>query len=169
MKIRLSQLRRLIREAVGGAKILRERPWAIEWTFKLSGGEAEDSEGVGPDGFAVVLRAGDQVARVIVDSYWNPQAGDQSGNSLKWEVNGYVLKSAYVPIRFDSGKEQRLVISNSPVDGLLAISHAGGSTVPPVVYLVVENPFGEEDDMSFDVEKLGNSDMDVEMSSSVNF
>lgn len=169
MKIRLSQLRRLIREAVGGAKILRERPWSIEWTFKLLGGSAEDSEGVGPDGFAVMLQSGERMARVIVDSYWNPQTGDQSGNSLKWEVDGQVYKSTYIPVRFDNGKEQRLIISNSPIDGLLAISHAGGSSSPPVVYLVVENPFNEEEDISFEVEKLGNGDVDVEMTSSVNF
>lgn len=166
MKIRLSELRKIIREAVGGSKVLRERPWSIEWTFKLSGGTAEDSEGKGPDGFAVVLRGGDRMARVVVDSYWNPQAGDTSGNSLKWEVDGYSVKSAYVPTRFDSGKEQRLIVSNSPVDGLIAVSHAGGSSVPPVVYLVVENPFGEEEDVTFEVEELGNGDVDVEMTSS---
>lgn len=169
MKITRGALRCLIREVMGGSKIIKERPWSVEYTFKLSGGEASDSEGTSPDGFAIVMKSDSgKLARIVVDTYWNPQTGDKSGNSLKVEVEGYITSETYVPVRFDNGKEQRLIISNSPVSGLICIAHAEDSTKVPIIYLTVTNPFDETDDVDFDVENLGNGKIDVELSNYTN-
>jgi hypothetical protein len=169
MKITAFALKNLIREALGGSKILKERPWAVEYSFKLSGGSAEDSEGESPDGFAVVMSSDSGLmARFIVDCYWNPQMGDSSGNSLKFELDGRSEQSTYVPTRFDDGKEQRIIISNSPVSGLISVSHAAGSNKVPIVYLTVKNPFDETDDISFSIENIGNGKIDVEMTNYTN-
>lgn len=169
MKITQGALKNLLREAIGGNKIIKERPWSVEYTFKLSDGTAEDSEGVAPDGFAVSMTSeAGKLARIIVDTYWNPQAGDASGNALKFEVDGVVDAQTYVPVRFDDGKEQRLIVSNTPISGLISISHAAGSSKLPIVYLVVPNPFEESEDVDFDVEKLGNGKLDIELSNYTN-
>lgn len=168
MKFTKSALNKLIREAVEGDKIISERPWSVEFTFKLSGGSASDSEGEGPDGFAIVADdSAGTVARFIVDSYWNPQTGDSSGNSLKFEMNGAMGDSTYVPVKFDDGKKQRIIISNSPVEGLISVAHAHGTNVP-VVYLVVKNPFSEGEDLEFSIENLGNGAADVKMTGHTN-
>lgn len=170
MKITKHALRSLIREAVGDDKIIAERPWTLEYEFTLSGGNASDSEGKGPDGFAVVMKSGDLEARVVVDSYWNPQSGDASGNSLRLEVDGQPVEGAtsYVPTRFDDGKKQLLVISNAPVPGMIVVSHASSTDVVPVAYLVTRNPFDEGDDVEFEVEALGNGRSDVKFKRHVN-
>jgi hypothetical protein len=167
LRMSVGCLKRLLREGVGGQKVLRERPWAVEWTFKMSGGIASDSEGEGADGFAIVMRGerGGQF-RLVVDAYWNPQTGDQSGNSLKWESADGAPESVYVPHRFDDGKEQRLILSNSPVPGVMLVSHAGSADAVPVTYMVKENPFADEEDVEFDIEKLGNGDVTVDLSRS---
>lgn len=168
LRMRVGCLKRLLREGVKGQKMLRERPWAVEWTFRMDGGTAEDSEGRGPDGFAVVLRGGGGAqVRLVVDAYWNPQAGDASGNSLKWEAEGEAPDSVYVPRRFDDGKEQRLILSNSPVSGFLMVSHAGAGEVP-IVHMVKANPFEVEEDVDFQVEKLGNGRVEVKMTGVTN-
>jgi len=155
-------LKSLVKEALKGTTILRERPWSIEYGFKLSGGVAEDSEGEGPDGFSIVM-TGDsgKELKITVDTYWNPTQGDQSGNSIK--VEGETTATAYVPHRFDDGKEQTLIISNAPVPGLLVVSHSPGPKQPPVAFVVIRNPFNEQEDVTFNVEKLGNGDADVEL------
>lgn len=164
MKIVVSELKRILKESIDGNKILSKRPWSVEYAFTLSGGNAEDSEGKGPDGFAVTM-AGDsgKTVKVIVDSYWNPQAGDSSGNSLKVEADGNVVSDTYVPTRFDDGEEQTLIISNSPVPGLLTVSHSADSSSPPIVYLAIPNPFDEGDDVSFDAEKIGNGNAKINL------
>lgn len=178
MKITQRALRSLLREAIKGDKILSERPWTVEYTFIMSGDSAEDSEGESADGFAVVMTsASGKSMRIIVDSYWNPQAGDQSGNSIKVEIDeGSETDSsspvensqAYVPHKFDDGKEHRLIISNSPVSGIISISH-GFEGMLPIVYLVVPNPFEtDSDDLSFDIEKLGSGEVEVELTDHVN-
>lgn len=169
MKITQNALKSLLREAIGGSKILKERPWSVEYTFKLSDGTAEDSEGIAADGFAVMMTSDSgKLVRIIVDAYWNPQVGDKSGNALKIEVDGEVTAETYVPLRFDDGKEQRLIISNTPVSGLISVSHAAGSSKLPIVYLVTSNPFEESEDVDFDVEKLGNGKLDIELSNYTN-
>ena len=168
MKIRVSCLRRLVKEGIDGRKFLRERPWSVEHTFSMSGGDAEDSEGDAPDGFAIIIRGENgREARVVVDSYWNPQAGDQSGNSLKWEIDGETVESTYVPTRFDDGSEQKIIVSNSPIKGLLMISHCKKNEVP-IVHMVVENPFEEQEDLEFESEPIGGGDVDVEMTGATN-
>ena len=171
MKITSSALRKLIREAIDGNRIIQERPWSVEYTFSLSGGTSSDSEGEGPDGFAIVMTTeSGAVGRVVVDTYWNPQIGDQSGNSLKFEFGGEEVDGGvtYVPVRFDDGKKHKLVLSNAPVPGMLAISHMAPGTEVPVVYLVVPTPFGEDDDVEFSTESLGNGEVDVELTGHVN-
>ena len=171
MKITTGALKRLIRESIDGDRIIRERPWSVEYSFKLSGGSASDSEGEGPDGFAVVLTGeSGREMRVVVDTYWNPQSGDQSGNSLRVEVDGDVPDGGetYVPLRFDDGKEQFLTISNTPVSNMVTISHSPQGKSPPVVYLVVSNPFEGDEDLSFEVENLGNGDVDVKLTKHIN-
>lgn len=164
MKITKRALKQLVLEALDNTTVLRERPWSVEYTFQLSEGTASDSEGVGPDGFAVVMTGETgKLVRIIVDSYWNPSAGDESGNSLKVEIDAQKHSSTYVPTKFDDGKEQKLVISNAPGSGLIAVSHAATSVTPPVIYLVFQNPFRESEDVSFDIEKLGNGKLEAEM------
>jgi len=168
MKITSRALRDLVRESLDKNRILKERPWSVEYTFKMSGGTAEDSEGQGPDGFFVTLKgeSGKEV-RVVVDAYWNPQSGDQSGNSLRIESDDTEEMSSYVPHRFDDGKEQRLIISNSPVSGIIAVSLAAAES-PPVTYLVFPNPFDEDEDVDFNPDNLGNGTVDVKLKSYVN-
>lgn len=167
MKITRSALQRLIKEAVEDDRIIKERPWSVEFSFKLSGGSAADSEGKGPDGFAIVM-SGDsgKTVKIVVDSYWNPQAGDQSGNSLK--IDGPDSVSSYVPHRFDDGKEQFIMISNAPVAGLIAVSHASSRDSVPVVHLVVPNPFEIDEDVSFDVQNIGNGKAEVKLNRHTN-
>jgi len=169
MKITHRAFKKLVIESIKGNKILRERPWAVEYTFKLSGGKASDSEGVSPDGVAVTMSgASGKVVRVIVDSYWNPTSGDESGNSLKFEVDGEVVDSAYVPVRFDTGEPQRIVISNAPVDGMMTVAHAGDDDSPPIIYLAAPNPFAESEDVSFSGEAIGNGTAIIEITGHTN-
>jgi len=171
MKITSFALKKLIRESIKNDRIIPERPWSVEHGFKLSGGIASDSEGEGPDGFAIVLRGeSGREMKVVVDTYWNPQSGDQSGNSLRVELDGEVMDGGetYVPTRFDDGKEQTLTISNSPVSGMITVSHSPDGKSPPIVYLVVSNPFDIDDDIDFDVEKLGNGDVQVQLKQHIN-
>lgn len=176
MKIAKSALRRFLREAVESDRILAERPWSVEYTFTMSGDAAEDSEGPSADGFAVVMKSeAGIVMRVVVDSYWNPQSGDQSGNSIKIEVDKGEGPSsptknsfAHVPHQFDDGTEQKLIISNSPVPGVICVSHSFDD-LPPITYLAVSNPFHtDDDDISFEIEKLGSGDVKVELTDHVN-
>ena len=171
MKITLSALRSLLREAIEGDEILSERPWTVVVEFKLEGGTAEDSEGVGPDGLEVVMSSQDVEASVIVDTYWNPQSGDTSGNSLRFKAGATaeVDSESYVPTRFDDGKQHRLFISNSPVARMLSIGHASGNS-PPVVYLVVPSPFERTDgeDIDFEIRPLGDSKVTAKIVDHVN-
>lgn len=169
MKISAAALKNLIIESLGGNKMLKERPWSVEYSFTLSGGTAEDSEGKGPDGFAVSMMGDSgKLVRVVVDSYWNPQMGDKSGNSLKIEIDGHTTVDTYVPTKFDDGKEQRLIISNAPVPGFIAVSHAANSSAVPVMYLVTQNPFEESEDVKFSIENLGNGESNVELTGFTN-
>ena len=173
MQISKKALRRLVKEAIDSNRIISERPWSVEYTFSMKGGNdaAEDSEGSSADGFAINMESESGTnLRVVVDSYWNPQTGDQSGNSIKVEMDGAVIEngSSYVPHKFDDGKIQKLLISNTPVSGILTISHAIDEDSLPIVYLAVPNPFDDDDDINFEVEVLGNGDVDVEMSKHVN-
>jgi len=165
MKIVVSALKSLIREAINSTRIVKERPWALEYEFTLKSGTASDSEGPGPDGFAVILKGeSGKTMRVIVDSYWNPQAGDKSGNSLKIEIDGQTPPTeTYVPTRFDTGTAQRLIISNSPVAGLLTVAHAAEEDAVPIVMLAVPNPFETDEDVEFDSKKLGNGDAQIKL------
>jgi len=163
MKIRLAALRSLVQESVGKDRIIKERPWSVEHTFSMKGGIASDSEGEAPDGFFIALvgESGTSV-RVVVDSYWNPAVGggDQSGNELRVEgetiQNGPSTRS-YVPIKFDSGEEQVIVVSNSPTLGMVLVSHGlANSKSLPVTYLAFPNPFQVDEDIDFVPQKLGN-------------
>jgi hypothetical protein len=169
MQITGKALQSLLREAIKKNKILPERPWSVEYTFSMTGNLADDSEGSSVDGFAAVMTsASGKILKIIVDSYWNPQAGDQSGNSIKAEINGEKAESAYVPFKFDDGSKQKLLISNSPVFGVITVSHAITADSLPIVYLVVPNPFDVNDDIQFDIENIGNGKIDVDMSRYVN-
>ena len=171
MKITLAALRTLLREALEGDTILSERPWSVEVEFKLEGGDAVDSEGRGPDGFEVLMRCGAVEASVVVDSYWNPQSGDASGNALRFQVGGETVGGGetYVPVRFDDGRRQRLVVSNSPVAGMLTVAHTPDDSLP-VVYLVVPTPFQEMDgdEIDFEVQALGEGEVDARIVDHVN-
>ena len=170
MKFTKRALRALIREAIGKDRILKERPWTVEYEFKLSGGIASDSEGEGPDGFAIVMTSSSgRIVKVCVDSYWNPQAGDVNGNSIRIEMEGRddFVASTYVPTRFDDGKRHSLTISNSPTANVLCVSHSHLNEVP-IVYLAVENPFEEGEDLEFEVETVGNGEAEVTLKRHVN-
>lgn len=168
MKLKVSALRKLLAEAIDQDKMLRERPWSVEYTFILSGGTAADSEGVGPDGFAIVMTGeSGKVMRVVVDSYWNPTSGDESGNSLRIEYEGEKM-STYVPTRFDDGEQQLLTISNTPVPGIISVSHSATFSSIPIVYLVMTNPFDVEEDVEFAIETIGNGTADVKMTGHTN-
>lgn len=171
MKITTSALRRLLREAIDDSKVLPERPWSVEYTFSMEGGNAEDSEGKGSDGFAIVISTEDgPEVRVTVDSYWNPRAGDTSGNSIKVTIDEEQIESgpAYVPTRFDDGRKQRLIISNSPVGNVVVVSHSSDEKSPPIAYAVFPNPFDDESDLDFETESLGAGEINVEMTGHVN-
>jgi hypothetical protein len=171
VKITKNCLRKLLREAIDDAKILPERPWSVEYTFSMSGGTASDSEGEAPDGFVVTMKGDSGLElQIVVDAYWNPSAGDQSGNSLKVMLDGEDLEdaSSYVPTRFDDGKKQRLIISNSPVGRSIVVSHAPDEKSPPIAYLVFGNPFDDQEDVEFDADPIGNGEIDVELTNSVN-
>lgn len=171
MKLTKSALKRLIKESIENNKILRERPWSVEYSFMLSGGTATDSEGEGPDGFAIVMSSDSgREMRVVVDTYWNPQSGDTSGNSIRVEMDGQIIENGetYVPVRMDDGEEQFLTISNSPVADVITISHAHDKKSPPVVYLVVPNPFEVDNDVSFDIENIGNGKSIVKLVRHIN-
>lgn len=165
MKFTRKALKALISEAIGKDRIVRERPWSVEHSFRLSGGIATDSEGdESPDGFVIVLSSenGDE-AKVIVDTYWNPQNGDESGNALRVELPNGERQETYVPTRFDDGETQYITISNSPVPGIITVSHSPGEDVPPITYLAFENPFEVDEDIDFEVETLGNGEADVKL------
>jgi len=172
MKYTRSALKRLLKEAIKNDRIISERPWSVEYTFSMSGSSAEDSEGSSADGFSINMTSDSGVSmRIIVDSYWNPQQGDDSGNSLRVEVDGEEPEggSSYVPHKFDDGTKQRLVISNTPVAGVITVAHAIDEDSTPIVYLVFSNPFiKDDDDIEFEVEPLGNGDVDVELTNHVN-
>jgi len=173
MRISKKALRRLVKEAIDSNRIISERPWSVEYTFKMKGGAqaAEDSEGPSADGFAINMESESGTKmRIIIDSYWNPQTGDQSGNSIKVEVDGSEVEggSSYVPHKFDDGKSQRIMISNTPVSGIVAISHAIDEDSLPIVYLTVPNPFDDDDDINFELDIIGNGEVDVEMSKHIN-
>ena len=169
MKITSRALRTLVREAVESNKILKERPWSVEYTFKISGGKASDSEGQAADGFAIVMTSkSGRSARVVVDCYWNPQSGDQSGNSLRFETEGREAVSTYVPTKFDNEKQQKIIISNSPVAEIICISHCVDTRSVPVTYLVAPNPFEINDDLEFDVENIGNGEISVKLTDHIN-
>ena len=173
MQISKKALKALIKEAIKSARILSERPWSVEYTFSMKGGpnSAEDSEGSSADGFVIKMSTkSGTIASVIVDSYWNPQSGDQSGNSIKFQVDGEEVEhgNAYIPYKFDNGKRQRLLISNTPVSGLLTISHAVDEDSLPIVYLALSNPFEVNEDIEFDVENLGSGEVDVELTDHIN-
>ena len=53
MKISVKALYALLRESIQNNRIISERPWAVEYTFTLSGKSAEDSEGSSADGFSI--------------------------------------------------------------------------------------------------------------------
>jgi len=172
MKITQKALHRFLHEAIKGNRIISERPWSVEYTFSMKGSSADDSEGSSADGFAVVMSSESGVTmRVIVDAYWNPQTGDQSGNSIKVEVDGKIVEggTSYVPRRFDDGTKQRILISNSPVANVITVSHADADPALPIVYLAVQNPFGADDnDIEWSVDTLGAGDVDVSMSKYIN-
>jgi len=166
MKIKYEALQRLFKEAIDGNKIIKERPWSVEYSFSLSGGTAEDSEGNAPDGFAIVMTGeSGKTARVMIDTYWNPQQGDKSGNSIKIEVDGILDEenSTYVPVKFDDGKKQIIVISNSPVPGLVSVAHGPNLDDVPVVHAVFLNPFEQDEDVDFSVKNLGNGKAEVKL------
>jgi hypothetical protein len=107
---------------------------------------------------------------VTIDSYWNPQTGDQSGNSIKVIIDGDEdnATSTYVPHKFDDGKKQKILISNSPVAGVLTISHSIDESLPPIVYLAISNPFEENDDIEFSTKSIGNGRANVKMTGHIN-
>ena len=171
MKISYKALCHLVKEGIDKpGRLVKERPWSVEYSFKLSGGIAHDSEGLGPDGFAIVMSGeSGMTVSVVVDTYWNPQNGDESGNQLNIEIMGILDKnnSTYVPTRFDDGKKQFLVISNAPVPGLIIVSH-GVDDKPPVAYCVFQNPFEIDESVDFEIQKNGNGKADVKFSRSIN-
>lgn len=164
MKISKRALKSMLAEALEGTRIIRERPWSVEYSFSLQPGDAEESEGASADGFVLTMlgESGTTLA-VHVDSYWNPQAGDKSGNSIKIYLGDDIVDETYVPVKFDDGTKQVLLLSNAPVPGLIAVAHAPSMSNPPVVHLIVENPFSEDEDVEFEVSNLGNGRADVEM------
>lgn len=166
MKIAFSVLKSLIRESLASTRIIKERPWAVEHEFSLSAGSAEDAEGPAADGFAIVLKGeSGKTVRVIVDTYWNPHSADNSGNSLKIEIDGQVPPAAetYVPVKFDTGTKQKIIISNSPVSELLTVAHAADLKAIPIVLLAVQNPFDIDEDIEFDVKNLGNGKFNADV------
>lgn len=168
MKYTRSALSSLIREAIESDKILPERPWSVEVTFSLSGGVASDAEGESPDGFALLMSSDSSEVRVVVDTYWNPQGEDKSGNSLRIEVDGEVVVDSYVPVKMDDGKKQRLIVSNSPVANVLVVSHAMDEKQLPIAYLVTKSPFVTAEDIDFSIETLGNGEVDATITGHVN-
>jgi len=168
MKITSQALKKLINEAIDDNRIIKERPWSVEYSFQLSGGSASDSEGKGPDGFAIVMSGeSGRVVKVIVDSYWNPTSGDESGNSLRIEHHEE-KSSTYVPMKFDNGEQQLLIISNTPVPGIITVSHSHNFSSIPIVYLITSNPFGVDEDVEFSVEILGNGSANVKLTGHTN-
>lgn len=168
MKYTRNALRSLIREAIESDKILPERPWSVEVTFSLSGGTASDSEGEGPDGFALLMSSDSVEARIVVDTYWNPQGGDKSGNSLRIEVDGSTVADSYIPVKMDDGKKQRLIVSSSPVANVIVVSHAVDEKQLPIAYLVTKSPFVTAEDIDFSIDPLGNGEVDAEITGHVN-
>jgi hypothetical protein len=168
MKFKISALRKLFSEAINDDRLVSERPWSVEYAFSLSGGSASDSEGKGPDGFAIVMTGeSGKIVKVIVDSYWNPTSGDESGNSLKIEYENEKM-STYVPTRFDDGKQQLLIISNTPVPGVITVSHSATLDDVPITYLIASNPFEIDEDVDFFIEQMGNGKADVKLTSHSN-
>lgn len=171
MKISVKALYALLQESIQNNRIISERPWAVEYAFTLSGKSAEDSEGSSADGFSIDMTSSSGTTMAVtIDSYWNPQAGDQSGNSIKVTINGDEdgATSTYVPHKFDDGKKQKILISNSPVAGVLTVSHSIDESSPPIVYLAISNPFEENDDIEFSTKSIGNGRTSVEMTGHIN-
>ena len=153
MKFRASALQALIRESLDTTRIVKDRPWAVEHEFVLTG-----KPGTKPDGFAIVLVGeSGKTMRVLVDSNWDPQDGDQSDNTLKIEIDGQrpAASSTYVPVKFDSNTKQKIIVSNSPVSGLLTVAHAATVDSVPIVLLAVKNPFDSNEDIEFFTKNLG--------------
>lgn len=106
--------------------------------------------------------------KILVDSYWNPQNGDKSGNSIKVELADGEMQESYVPHKFDDGSYQKIFVSNTPVSGMLSIGHSLDEESPPIIYLAVPNPFDDDDDITFDVEPMGNGKVDVTLTNHTN-
>lgn len=158
MKFSIGCIRKIVKESMREDRLVAERPWSIEVEFKLSGGKAADSEGVSPDGFQIMLRDEDgNEASVVVDTYWNPQAGDTSGNQMYAVVNGQRVGSTYVPTRFDDGKSQTIVVSNSPSLGAIVVSHARKGEAP-VAYLAFGAQLALNSSVEVTCEPLGDSE-----------
>ena len=147
-------------------RLIKERPWAVECKFSLSDGIAYESEGLSADGMVISLSGeSGKTMNVIVDSYWNPHKGDESGNSLKVQIDGIDLKdvTSYVPVKFESGVGQKIVISNSPVTGLIYIAYAKSENDIPIVFLNVKNPFKINEGVKFSTKNLGNGEYEAEL------
>jgi len=168
MKFKVSALRKLLIESIDQVRFIRERPWSIEYAFALTGGSAIDSEGLSPDGFAIVMKGeSGKEMKVVVDTYWNPTSGDESGNSIRVEYEDEKM-STYVPTRLDDGEQQLLTISNTPIPGIITVFHSSNFSSIPIVYLVATNPFEMDEEVEFLIEKMGNGKAEVKLTGYTN-
>ena len=62
----------------------------------------------------------------------------------------------------------KLIISNAPVGGMIAVSHSTSQIDPPIMLLVVPTPFKMSRDIQFDIEPMGNGDVDAKITRHIN-
>ena len=146
MKLDSKSLRALIKEVVDTyeeSALVCERPWIVKLPFTLSSsGGAEDAEGESSDGIKLALSGETATVEVVVDTYWNPHAGDESGNSLVVYVDGEELIREYFPRKLDDDSEHVLLVSCSPWYDKLFIG------VDDFIVCDIDTPFEDEDQVN---------------------
>jgi ATP-dependent Lon protease len=65
-------------------------------------------------------------------------------------------------------KQQLLIISNTPVPGVITVSHSATLDDVPITYLIASNPFEIDEDVDFFIEQMGNGKADVKLTSHSN-
>lgn len=133
--------------------LLVERPWLVTLPFSMKGsGGAMDSDGESLDGITLLVGGRKTMISITADTYWNPRAGDESGNSFVVTINEKEVAREHFPRKLDDGTEHTLFLSNSPWDEMM---YAG---VDGFVICSMKNPFPDQEPLEIDWEPVSDAD-----------